>query len=190
MDPSDEHDPEETMNEGMSSPGEEVDEAETMASTGNADSSFVEIVSGSATGLGIDRGESIGTGGLAAGEDLDEVAEGDYWRENFERRPYESPSRPAERYEPGERLGWLSGADLDPRDQGTRERGGTTPEEALPHETREDVERQGEAQLAVDGKLPPRRTPEPGPDASAVGAPARRRRRSRKSEKRDASPGT
>lgn len=177
MDPNDEHDPEETMHEGMSSSGEDVDEAETMASTGNAASSFVEIVSGSATGLGIDRGESIGTGGLAADEDLDEVAEGDYWRENFERRPYESPGRPAERFEPGERLGWLTGADLDPRDRGTRERGGTTPEEALPHETPEDVEHQEEAQLAVDGKLPPKRTPRQPPSVSIRDAAPRQRRK-------------
>ena len=87
-------------------------EAETMASTGNAGSAFREIVSGTATGLGIDRGESVGTGGLAAGEDLDETAEGDYWREHFERRPWYQPGRPYEHYEPGFRLGWQSAADM------------------------------------------------------------------------------
>jgi hypothetical protein len=154
----DEHDPEESMHDGMSSPGEEVDEAETMASTGNAESAFVEIVTGSATGLGIDRGESVGTGGLAGLEDLDEVAEGDYWRQNFERRPFESPGRPVERFEPGERLGWMSGADMDPRDRGTRERGGTTPPESLPHPNPEGAERQEKAQLKVDDELPPDRS--------------------------------
>ena len=146
------HDPEDTMQRGMSSEAEDVDEAETMASTGDAEGSFREIVTGSATGLGIDRGESIGTGGLAAGEDLDEVAEGDYWRQNFERRPFEEPERSAERFEPGERLGWVSSAGLDPRDQGTRERGGTTPEDQLPHEDAEGPRHQDAAQRAVDRK--------------------------------------
>jgi hypothetical protein len=147
-----EHDPEDTLEMGMSSEAEEVDEAETMASTGDAEGSFREIVTGSATGLGIDRGESIGTGGLSAGEDLDEVAEGDYWRQNFERRPFEQPGRPAERFEPGERLGWVSAAGLDPQDRGTRERGGTTPEDQLPHETAEGPAHQDAAQRAVDQK--------------------------------------
>lgn len=61
----------------MSEEAIDVDEAETMASSGDASNSFQEIASGSATGLGIDRAESTGTGGLAAGEDTDEVAEGD-----------------------------------------------------------------------------------------------------------------
>jgi len=92
-----------------------------MASTGNSANSFQEIASGTATGLGVDRGESIGTGGLAAGEDLDEVAAGDYWRQNFERNPYREPEHPYDRYEPGERLGWVSAAGLDPREEGMEE---------------------------------------------------------------------
>jgi len=151
------HDPEETLERGMSTEAEDVDEAETMASTGNADGSFVEIVTGAATGLGLDRGESIGTGGLAAGEDLDEVAEGDYWRQNFERRPFEEPGHPAERYEPGERVGWVSSAGMDPRDRGTRERGGTTPEQDLPHEAPEGPARQEAAQRAVRNEEKPHR---------------------------------
>lgn len=123
------HDPEKTMQRGMSTEGEEVDDSETMASTGDSEGAFQEIASGSATGLGIDRGEAVGTGGLAADEDLDEVAEGDSWRQNFRRRPYFAPGRSAEHFEPGERLGWVSGADLDRRDQGTKERGGTSEQE-------------------------------------------------------------
>jgi len=107
------HDPEETLRRGMASEAVAEDDAETMASTGNSDGSFREIVTGTATGLGIDRGESVGTGGLAAGEDLDEVAEGDYWRQSFERRPYYQPGRPYEHYEPGFRLGWEAAAGLD-----------------------------------------------------------------------------
>jgi hypothetical protein len=106
------HDSEKTLRRGMSSEAVAEDEAETMASTGDSLNSFVEIASGTATGLGIDRGESIGTGGLAAGEDLDEVAEGDYWRQNFERRPYYEPGRSYEHYEPGYRFGWQSAAGL------------------------------------------------------------------------------
>jgi hypothetical protein len=52
-----EHDAEETVREGMSVEGEEVDQAETLASTGDLDSSFQEIASGSATGVGLDRTE-------------------------------------------------------------------------------------------------------------------------------------
>ena len=100
------HDTEETTRRGMSSEAAAADEAETMASTGDSDNSFQDVVAGTATGLGIDRGESIGTGGLAAGEDLDEVAEGDYWRQNFRRRPYFQPGTPYEHYEPGYRYGW------------------------------------------------------------------------------------
>jgi hypothetical protein len=106
------HDSEETLRRGMSTEAAAEDEAETMASTGDSLNSFVEIASGTATGLGIDRGESVGTGGLAAGEDLDEVAEGDYWRQNFERRPYYEPGRSYEHYEPGYRFGWQSAAGL------------------------------------------------------------------------------
>jgi hypothetical protein len=104
------HDPEDTLGRGMSSEAAAEDEAETMASTGNSEGTFTDIVTGTATGLGIDRGESIGTGGLAAGEDLDEVAEGDYWRQNFERRPYYEAGRSYEHYEPGYRFGWQSAA--------------------------------------------------------------------------------
>ena len=100
------------MRRGMTTEAVAEDDAETMASTGNAGSSFREIVSGTATGLGIDRGEAIGTGGLAAGEDLDEVAEGDYWRQHFERRPYYQPGRPYEHYEPGYRLGWQTASGM------------------------------------------------------------------------------
>ena len=89
-----------------------VDEAETMASTGDSANSFVEVASGTATGFGIDRGITTGTGGLAAGEDLDPVAEGDYWRENFMTRPYYKAGMPYESYEPGYRLGWEAAADL------------------------------------------------------------------------------
>lgn len=89
-----------------------VDQAETMASGGDSSNSFVEIASGTATGFGIDRGITTGTGGLAAGEDLDPVAEGDYWRENFKSRPYHQAERPYEHYEPGYRLGWEAANDL------------------------------------------------------------------------------
>lgn len=106
------HDAERTVHRGMSREATAEDEAETMASTGNAEGAFREIVSGTATGLGIDRGESLGTGGLAAGEDLDEVAEGDYWRQNFQSRPYYEAGRSYEHYEPGYRLGWQAAAGL------------------------------------------------------------------------------
>lgn len=108
------HDPEDTLARGMSSEAVAEDEAETMASTGDSEGTFTDIVTGTATGLGIDRGESMGTGGLAAGEDLDEVAEGDYWRQNFERRPYYEPGHPYEHYEPGYRFGWQSAAGFGP----------------------------------------------------------------------------
>jgi len=55
---------------------------------------------------GGDRAISTGTGGLAAGEDLDPVAEGDYWRENFRRRPYYQAEREFSEYEPAYRYGW------------------------------------------------------------------------------------
>src|SRR5437870_9564398 len=112
------HDPEDTVRRGMATEGVAGDESETMASAGDSEGSFREIVTGTATGLGIDRGEAIGTGGLAAGEDLDEVAEGDYWRQNFERRPYREASHPYDQYEPGERPGRLSGAGLERRGAG------------------------------------------------------------------------
>src|SRR5437667_2040603 len=109
-------DAEKTVRRGMSREAAAQDEAETMASTGDAEGAFREIASGTATGLGIDRGESIGTGGLAAGEDLDEVAEGDYWRQNFQSRPYYEAGRPYEHYEPGYRLGWQAAAGLGPEE--------------------------------------------------------------------------
>ena len=64
-----EHDAEETVREGMSVEGEEVDQAETLASTGDLDSSFQEIASGSATGVGLDRTEF--TTGAASIRDAD-----------------------------------------------------------------------------------------------------------------------
>jgi hypothetical protein len=52
------HDPEDLVEEGMSEEAAEVDRAETLASTGDADGAFQEIASGSATGAGVDRIES------------------------------------------------------------------------------------------------------------------------------------
>jgi hypothetical protein len=106
-----EHDSEDVSRRGMSSDAAAADEAETMASTGDSENAFQEIAAGTATGWGIDRGESAGTGGLAAGEDLDEVAEGDYWRQNFRRQPYYQPGTPYEHYELGFRYGWQSALD-------------------------------------------------------------------------------
>ena len=105
-------DSEKDAEEGWAGAAVAVDEAETMASTGDSANSFVEIASGTATGFGIDRGITTGTGGLAAGEALDPVAEGDYWRENFVTRPYYQAGMPYERYEPGYRLGWEAATDL------------------------------------------------------------------------------
>ncbi len=51
------HDPEELVEEGMSSEAAGVDRAETLASTGDAEGAFREIVTGSATGAGVDRVE-------------------------------------------------------------------------------------------------------------------------------------
>ncbi len=113
------HDPESTAHAGMSREGSGVDDAETMASTGDQEGAFQEIASGTATGLGLDRGESIGTGGLASDEDRDEVAEGDYWRQLLRSDPFAAPERSAEHFDENtHRLGWQTGADLDPRDQG------------------------------------------------------------------------
>ena len=70
------HDPEDSIRRGMATEAAAEDEAETMASTGDSAGAFREIVTGTATGLGVDREETVGTGGLAAGEDLDETAEG------------------------------------------------------------------------------------------------------------------
>jgi hypothetical protein len=108
---------EDAMRDGMSTEAAAVDAGETMASTGDSDSMFREVASGTATGLGVDRGEAVGVGGLAAGEDLDPVAEGDYWREAFASRPYYDASRSYEDYEPGYRLGWETAA--DPENAGT-----------------------------------------------------------------------
>ncbi len=102
---------EEALREGMSSAATAVDEEETMASTGDSDSSLQQVASGTATGLGIDRGLATGVGGLTEGEDLDPVAEGDYWRENFRERPYYEAGTPYEDYEPGYRFGWETAAD-------------------------------------------------------------------------------
>ncbi len=99
------------MAEGMSTEAAAVDSEESLASLGSADRSFSEIAAGTAVGAGIDRGTSTGTGGLAAGEDLDPVAEGDYWRQLFRRRPYFEVGRPYEDYEPGYRYGWESAAE-------------------------------------------------------------------------------
>jgi hypothetical protein len=63
------HDAEQTVREGMSVEGEEVDQAETLASTGDLESSFREIASGSATGVGLDRTEF--TTGAAPVRDAD-----------------------------------------------------------------------------------------------------------------------
>lgn len=99
------------LREGMSSAATAVDVEETMASTGDSDSSFQQVASGTATGFGVDRGLATGVGGLAEGEDLDPVAEGDYWRENFRERPYYEAGTPYEDYEPGYRFGWETAAD-------------------------------------------------------------------------------
>ena len=119
-----EHDPESTMRAGMSTEASGVDAGETMASTGDEGRAFEEIAAGTATGLGIDRGEAIGTGGLASGEDRDEVAEGDYWRQGLEdgnyweqglrKAPSTADDQSAERFDlEGKELGWEKGADLD-----------------------------------------------------------------------------
>lgn len=115
-----EHDPEATQRRGMSTEGKEVDDAETMASTGDESNAFQQIASGTATGLGVDRGESVGTGGFAADEDLDSVAEGDWSRQWFQREPFEPREKPADHYALAEhahhRFGWETGADLDEGD--------------------------------------------------------------------------
>lgn len=109
------HDPEAAVREGMSSEASGVDSGETMASTGDEDASFVEIASGTATGLGLDRGESVGTGGLAAGEDSDAVQEGETWLEDRSGAPDDT----AERYgTEGEPFGWKRAADLEKKDRG------------------------------------------------------------------------
>lgn len=62
--------------------------------------------------LGADRAVGSGTGGLAAGEDLDPVAEGDYWRENFRRSPYYEAETESQ-YEPAYRNRGFEEVDLD-----------------------------------------------------------------------------
>lgn len=103
----------------MSTEGAEVDEAETMASTGDESGSFREIASGTATGLGIDRGEA-GTGGFDTDEDLEALAEGDWSRRWSRSEPFSPPEKPADRYALSEhahhRFGWEIGADLDEDD--------------------------------------------------------------------------
>jgi hypothetical protein len=102
---------EDSLREGMSSEAAAINFEETMASTGDSDSSFQQVASGTATGLGVDRGIATGVGGLSEGEDLDPVAEGDYWRESFRETPYYEAGAPYEDYEPGYRFGWETAAD-------------------------------------------------------------------------------
>ncbi|MEO8191659.1 MAG: hypothetical protein ABI682_15100 [Acidobacteriota bacterium] len=70
---------------------------------------------------GGDRAVSTGTGGLAAGEDLDPVAEGDYWRENFRRRPYYEAQKEYSDYEPSYRYGWERAGQSEYRNRGFEE---------------------------------------------------------------------
>ena len=70
--------------------------------------------------LGGDRAVSSRIGGLAAGEDLDPVAEGDYWRENFRRSPYFA-AETEERYEPAYRFGWTRAGQYEYRNRGFEE---------------------------------------------------------------------
>jgi hypothetical protein len=70
---------------------------------------------------GSDRAVSTGTGGLAAGEDLDPVAEGDYWRENFRRRPYYQAEKEFSDYEPAYRYGWERAGLSEYRNRGFEE---------------------------------------------------------------------
>jgi hypothetical protein len=112
-----EHDPEQTERLGMSSEASGVDDGETMASTGDEEGAFQQIVSGTATGLGIDRAETVGTGGLASDEDRDDVEEGDPSRLGWE--PFADADRSVERFDlDGKHLGWRTGADLDEKNTG------------------------------------------------------------------------
>jgi hypothetical protein len=123
-----EHDPESTMRAGMSTEASGVDAGETMASTGDEERAFEAIAAGTATGLGLDRAEAIGTGGLASGEDRDEVAEGDYWRQNFRSDPYAADDQSVERFDlEGKQIGWEKGADLDARALGLENTNPVTP---------------------------------------------------------------
>ena len=49
-------DSEESARLGMSSEGAAADEAESMASTGDSEGTFIDIAAGTATGYGLDRG--------------------------------------------------------------------------------------------------------------------------------------
>ena len=133
-----ERDPESTMRAGMSTEASGVDASETMASTGNEERAFEEIAAGTVTGLGIDRGEATGTGGLASGEDRDEVAEGDYWRQGVKegdywdqglrQNPVITDDQSAERFDvEGKELGWEKGPDLDARKMGLENTKAVTP---------------------------------------------------------------
>jgi hypothetical protein len=134
------HDPEGFSRHGMSEEAVEVDEAETMASSGDASNSFLEIASGSATGLGIDRGEALGTGGLAAGEDEDEVAEGDWFRQAL-KDPAVPNDSSIERYDlEGRRLGWESGLDFEREQLGLAPERESEADQEPPTGTPEDYE--------------------------------------------------
>jgi hypothetical protein len=133
-----EHDPEAAVREGMSTEASGVDAGETMASTGNEDASFVDIAAGTATGLGLDRGESVGTGGLAAGEDRDDVQEGETWLEDKSAAPDNAAERfPAQ----GQPYGWERAADLEPR----RTEAGVAGEDRLAPQEEEGEEGEVEA---------------------------------------------
>jgi hypothetical protein len=69
---------------------------------------------------GTDRAVGAGTGGLAAGEDLDPVVEGDYWRENFRRNPYRAAETESQ-YEPAYRFGWERAGQSEYRNRGFEE---------------------------------------------------------------------
>jgi hypothetical protein len=94
------HDPEDLVAQGMATEAAEVDRAETLASTGDAEGAFREIVSGSATGTGVDRIEpeassmqeeareaSPGSGAfserLGAPPDIDENDGDDSWLQDL-----------------------------------------------------------------------------------------------------------
>ena len=96
------HDPEKTLARGMSTEAVGVDEAETLASTGNQANSFQEIASGTATGIGVDREDIEGAAELTAEEDREEVAEGEPSRQDVERAGYFGPEASALRLAPGE----------------------------------------------------------------------------------------
>ena len=89
------HDPEDMVREGMSSEASAVDAAETMASTGDEESAFEQVAAGAATGLGLDRAETLGTGGLASGEDRDEIEEGDSGARDCAAIRTPTPTRPS-----------------------------------------------------------------------------------------------